>query len=61
MIQSDQRRTGGVFETRNDSDWNPVRLWIEKLATIIEMVPFYADDAASALGVFRRPVGHFVN
>jgi len=34
---------------------------VEKLAAIIGMASFYADDAASALGVFRGPVGHFVH
>ena len=34
---------------------------VEKLAAIIGMASFCADDAASTLGVFRETVGHFVH
>jgi len=34
---------------------------VEKPAAIIGMASFYADGAASALRVFRGPVGHFVH
>jgi len=61
MVQPGQKRTADVFETWTDPDWNPVRLWVEKLDAIIGMVSYDADNAASALGVFRGPVGHFVH